>query len=171
MLELAKSVSGEMVDLEYRIKTASSVKDKISRKAERGISETEAISSMSDLVRYTLLVEHDKTVCSFDKIIDYLYQNGYHVIAVDNKYVITNSDYKGLHINIISPEGQLFELQIHSKESLNAKNKNHLLYEEFRNVKTTAARKKVLEQQMKENSQTFSMPKDIAKVKNLKGDV
>ena len=170
MCEVAKNVGGKMIGLEHRVKTPSSVKKKIERRAELGMNEEEALRSMNDLLRYTLQVDHDKIASSTDKIRVYLTQTGHTIREVDNKY-ISNTVYKGIHIIAITPEGQMYELQIHSKESLDVKNQIHPLYEEFRSVKTSPARRIMLERQMKTISQALREPKDIHTIQNLKGDV
>lgn len=123
---------------------------------------------MGDIVRYTQLCEHDKIANNTLKTIEILTEKGYDVIEIDNKYLDTVSDYKGVHINAISPEGQKFELQIHSEESMDVKNKIHPLYEEARNINTSKERSKELSQIMKNISSKLSRPKDIDNIKNYK---
>nr|WP_279323525.1 DUF1073 domain-containing protein [Clostridium botulinum] len=168
MNDIAKELNSKMYGLEFSVKTASSVEDKIARKKKIGFTEKEAIESMGDIVRYTQLCEHDKIADNTLKTIEILTEKGYDVIEIDNKYLDTISDYKGVHINAISPEGQKFELQIHSEESMDVKNKIHPLYEEARNVNTSKERSKELSQIMKNISSKLPKPKDIDNIKNYK---
>ncbi|EPS56758.1 TPA: anti-CBASS protein Acb1 family protein [Clostridium botulinum] len=168
MNDIAKELNSKMYGLEFSVKTASSVEDKIARKKKIGFTEKEAIESMGDIVRYTQLCEHDKIANNTLKTIEILTEKGYDVIEIDNKYLDTISDYKGVHINAISPEGQKFELQIHSEESMDVKNKIHPLYEEARNVNTSKERSKELSQIMKNISSKLPKPKDIDNIKNYK---
>ncbi|CAI3205328.1 hypothetical protein CNEO2_1750003 [Clostridium neonatale] len=168
MNDIAKSLGSEMYGLEFSVKTASSVEDKIARKKKVGYTEKEAIESMGDIVRYTQLCSHDKIAGNTIKTIELLTKKGYDVIEVDNKYLDPNSDYKGVHINAVSPEGQKFELQIHSKESMEVKDKIHPMYEEARNVKTSENRSIELKKKMKEISSALPQPKGIESVKNFK---
>lgn len=168
MNDIAKALSAKMYGLEYSVKTASSVEDKLARKKKMGISEKEAIESMGDIVRYTQLCPHNKIAENTRKTIELLTKKGYDIVEVDNKYLNKSSDYKGVHINAISPEGQKFELQIHSKESMDVKNKIHPLYEEYRNVNTSEKRKEELEREMKELSSKISDPEGIENIKNFR---
>lgn len=168
MNDIAKELNSKMYGLEFSVKTASSVENKIARKKKVGFTEKEAIESMGDIVRYTQLCEHNKIADNTLKTIEILTEKGYDVIEIDNKYLDTISDYKGVHINAISPEGQKFELQIHSEESMDVKNKIHPLYEEARNVNTSKERSKELSRIMKNISSKLPKPKDIDNIKNYK---
>lgn len=168
MNKIASELGAKMYGLQYSVKTASSVENKIERKKEKGFTEEEAINSMNDIVRYTQLCEHDKIPENTIKTIDYLVEKGYDIVEVDNKYLNPNSDYKGVHINVVSPEGQSFELQIHSDQSMAVKNSIHPLYEEARSVKTSEERTIELKKQMKAISSRLPNPKGIEAIKNFK---
>ena len=168
MNDIAKSLGSEMYGLEFSVKTASSVEDKIARKMQLGLTAKQAIESMGDIVRYTQLCDHNKIAENAVKTIELLTKKGYDVIEVDNKYLEKDSDYKGLHINVISPEGQKFELQIHSDKSIKVKDKIHKLYEDYRKVDTPPKRKKELQKIMKEISSEIPNPKGIESIKNFK---
>ena len=62
--------------------------------------------------------------------------------------------------------GQKFELQIHSKESMDVKNKLHPIYEKSRMMPKDSPKRLELENQMRTISATLPMPKDIENVKN-----
>jgi phage-related protein (TIGR01555 family) len=168
MNEIASELGVKMYGLEYSVKTASSVEDKIQRNMKKGLTDQDAIDSMNDIVRYTQLCEHNKIAENTLKTVELLSEKGYDVTDIDNKYLDPNSDYKGVHINAFSPDGQSFELQIHSKQSMDVKNSIHSLYEESRNVKTNEERRKELRKIMKEISLKVPNPKGIESVKNYK---
>lgn len=161
--------------LEFSCKTAKSVADKIERKRKDATdnnrepkSDEEYVKDMGDLVRYTQMTDHNRIAESTNKTIDALKSKGYSISEVDNKYLDPSSDYKGVHINAISPSGQQFELQIHSSQSMDVKNTIHPMYEVFRNVNTPAAEKAKLKAEMHAISQALPMPKGIDSVKNFK---
>jgi hypothetical protein len=168
MEEIAGELGAEMVGLEFSVKTASSVEDKIRRKVAAGETEENVIQGMSDLVRYTQQGRHDQIVVRAARTIKKLQEKGYDIIEVDNKYLNPDNNYKAVHINAMSPNGQKFELQIHSPESLGVKNKIHPLYEEWRKVSTSQGRRDELAKQMKEISARLPIPDDIASVSNLR---
>ena len=169
MHEVASDVGGKLIGLENRIKSASSVIKKIRKKADFGINEDEAINSMGDLVRYTLQVEHDLIAYTAIMVMDKFARNGYNIKEVDNKYAPGSDDtYKAVHINIESPMGQIFELQIHSSKSLEVKKLTHRYYEESRDPSTSTERRIELKEIMKSITQKLRMPKYILGIISIK---
>lgn len=57
-----------------------------------------------------------------------------------------------------------FELQFHTPESLELKNKTHVLYEERRLTSTSVERRKELDEQMLSLSKTLQAPKDCDQI-------
>lgn len=170
MNEIAADVGGEMYGLEYSVKTASSLERKVQKKMqEKGYTEENAMKVMGDVVRYTQMVSHDKIADSCQKTIDKLREKGYNISGLENTW-ISDRAYKGINIDVISPEGQKFELQIHSKESMEVKNACHILYEKQRQYPKTSVEYKHLEEQMKEISNKIPIPSGIDAIKTFKGD-
>lgn len=164
LVNISKGLGMEMTGLKYSVKTASSVESKIKRKKKASETDAQFISRMGDLVRYTQMGKHSDLGTNTVKTIDALKKNGYKVTKVDNKYLDKNSDYKGIHLDVVSPTGQKFELQIHSKESMNVKNKLHPIYEKWRMMKDGPT-KDALSKKMKAISASLPMPKGIENVK------
>jgi hypothetical protein len=165
---IAHELGGELVGLEYSIKTATSVEDKIKRLVSKGFTEEEAVRNIYDLVRFTQLGEHDILADNARATIDKLEDSGYIVVELDNKYLDTKSNYKGIHIKAVSPDSQSLELQLHSPESLAVKNRMHRLYEEHRAGETPKEQKEYLDQQMREMAAGLPMPKDIEKLRSFR---
>lgn len=169
---IATSIGCEMTGLEHSVKTATSVRDKLERKKqeaeERGetFSDSDTVAGMGDLVRYTMKCSHDSMAESARSAIAEFEKQGFKVTKIDNKWTDESSDYKGLHLDLVSPNGQKCEFQIHSAESLEVKEKLHPLYEEWRKVDTPQDRKDELAKQMKAISKTLTMPKGIEEIKN-----
>ncbi len=168
MTEIAEELGCEMTGLEYSVKTASSVADKLERKAVEGITEIEAISKMNDLVRYTQMGAHDSLVANAVSTKGMLEAKGFEVTEVDNKWLKQDAVYKGIHMTVRSPEGQSFELQFHSSESMAVKNENHKMYEEARKVGTSEARRKELQAKMKSNTASMPDPAGVDRLQNYK---
>lgn len=170
--EISHSIGCEMDGLEFSVKTASSVRSKIERKrkeaSDRGekISDEQIVQRMGDLVRYTEISDHDRLAATTTKTIDRLKEDGFTVVRIENKYLDKKSAYKGIHLDVISPNGQKFELQIHSKESMAVKDQLHPLYEEYREVSTPMERKNQLAQKMFEISMNLPTPKGIEDIQN-----
>lgn len=166
LVNISKGLGMEMTGLKYSVKTASSVESKIKRKKPANEPDDKYIRRMGDLVRYTQMGKHSDLGTNTVKTIDALKKNGYKVTKVDNKYLDKNSDYKGIHLDVVSPTGQKFELQIHSKESMDVKNKLHPIYEKSRMMPNDSPKRLELENQMRAISATLPMPKGIENVKN-----
>lgn len=166
LVNISKGLGMEMTGLKYSVKTGSSVDSKIKRKRKEGKSDSDIVKNMGDLVRYTQMGKHSDLGTNTAKTIDALKKNGYKVTKVDNKYLDKNSDYKGIHLDVVSPTGQKFELQIHSKESMAVKNKLHPIYEKARMMPEGSPERVKLENQMREISASLPMPKGIENVKN-----
>lgn len=167
MQSIASELGCEMTGLEFSVKTGSSVSEKIERKKASGMTEEEAISSMKDIVRYTQLSDHSAIVKDAIATREKLEAKGYEITEVDNKWLKKDADYKGIHMTVVSPEGQSFELQFHSPESLSVKDKNHKLYEESRKPDTPAPRKKELQAQMRANTASMPDPDGIDGLQNF----
>lgn len=166
LVNISKDLNMGMTGLKYSVKTASSVENKIRRKNKAKLPDHVVVKNMGDLVRYTQMGKHSDLGKNAVKTVDALRSHGYKVTKIDNKYLDKNSDYKGIHLDCISPDGQKFELQIHSKESMAVKNKLHPIYEKSRNMKEGSPERIALENQMRDISATLPMPKGIEELKN-----
>lgn len=168
MVKTVKKLGTRLDGLEFSVKTASSVADKVSRKKkqaeEAGLPippDDEIIDSFGDLVRYTEICNHSDIAKTARKTIDSLREDGIEVVHLENKYLNKDAAYKGIHIDCVSQDGQKFELQIHSDESMEVKNALHPIYEEFRNVNTSTERKAELNRQMREIASSLPDPDGI----------
>ena len=171
LYELTQSIGCELEGLEHSVKTGPSVADKIDRKRKEKrlgpqVTDEQIVSSFADVIRYTAMGSHDELAHRTKDIINGLEKAGYKIPKVENKYLIKDTDYKGINLDVVSPTGQRFELQVHSKESLAVKNVNHKLYNESRKVGTPKERKEELENQMRKNAAKLPQPKEIETLKN-----
>lgn len=163
--EIVKENGGELAGLEYRIKSPESFQRKINTDmSEKGISEEEAIENMKDVVRYTSVSDFDKLAENYSCTINSLKDKDYNVIETKNTWDNEKNPYKGVNVSLESPEGQKFELQFHTPESLEAKEKMHKLYEEARLPSTPLERREELAKEMGEISSSLERPKDIDKI-------
>lgn len=145
---LSNKLGTSWCGLEYSVKTASSIEDKIKRvqKSDPDRTPEEIIVNLKDIIRYTQICEHEKIFDVAKDTINILQENGYSLLGLTNYYEkpFPSTGYKGLHLNILSPYGQEFELQIHSEESFKAKDIGHELYEKIRSVSTPIEEKERL---------------------------
>ena len=173
MLEIADELGTSMEGLEYSVKTASSIKSKIERKAETAIrqgklpkSDVEYVQETGDLIRYTQIVPHNRMAAMTNRTIALLQTKGYVLEKVDNKYLNPNGRYKAIHLDIANAQGVHFEMQIHSLETLSANRATHAMYEEWRSPDTPAERKEQLYKDIRSVYAAVAQPKDIMTVKN-----
>ncbi|MGP9587792.1 hypothetical protein ACT3TB_19285, partial [Micrococcaceae sp. AOP34-BR2-30] len=120
------------------VKSPKSLARKISadraREARRGekLTSMQAASKVRDVVRYTIVKqEHDDLAGTVAEAVSQLQAHGWKVSRIKNFYR-EGAPYKGLHIICESPTGDSTELQIHSTQSLAAKEAAHLHYETYR---------------------------------------
>ena len=173
MLCITKRLGTVLVGLEYSVKTASSVKKKLVRMANKALeagekpkNDFEYLREIGDLIRYTELVDHNKMADKVRETMLLLEDKGYDVYEIDNKYLNQKGRYKAVHLNAISPSGQIFEIQIHSEETLAAGRMTHKLYEEWRKPETSLDRKAELYSAIKSTYDNLPIPRGIEQVGN-----
>ena len=170
--ELETSLTGT----EFSVKSGSSIRDKLERKEKKQgalFEPVKGIREMVDLVRYTEICEHKKIYEVTNKTIEELNKKGY-VLTVINNYFATpypGTGYMGMHLNFISPQGQKMELQVHSGESFEVKQKGHELYERMRAVGTPVEEKEKLKPEILAVHSSIEKPTNIEKIENYQMDV
>lgn len=144
--------------------------DSLERKMNSDLKEKSLDDIMNgtyDIVRYTDLVESDKFVDDYYKIMDELTKKGYKVQRVKNTFNDDTKSYKGVNTVVESPTGYKFELQYHTPESMKVKEINHKLYEKER-LDTTSKEEKIrLGNEMIENSRKLKPIPKIDKINNF----
>jgi hypothetical protein len=158
--------------LEFRIKDLDSTSRKIQTYArDRNISYTEAADQISDSLRYTYVVDEDDYISAVQNVMKRFSEMGYRNGKFDPAW-LTRPDYKGLNINMISPQGVRMELQIHTARSFEVKqNINHTLYEKFRKLskaKQKGPEGQAIQAEMLANAESIPVPRNINMLDNLK---
>lgn len=130
--------SGELVDLEYRLKARDSVVRKLRAALIEAPETPVSRIPIQDAVRYTIVIDdappghHDRSV---HEILEIMEGVGHEVIEVKN-YWPPGDDYSGINAILTAPNGTFWELQFHTPESLQAKNSVHSMYEVYRLAST-----------------------------------
>jgi hypothetical protein len=142
MIDLAGAHGGEMVGLDFRLKSEKSLARKVeAEKGDFGGDATKTAQSMSDVVRYTMAFDEGDYVKSSQSVISDLEAKGYKT-RVKN-YWTGNDPYQGINVAVTHPDGTVFELQFHTPKSVTVKEKVHLIYEQYRTTREPRQRWKL----------------------------
>ena len=157
--------------LHYRMKDYDSTSRKIQTYArDRNLTYTEAAEQISDSLRYTYIVDEADYIDAVKATMERFAQLGYKNGKFDAAW-FKRPDYRGLNINMISPQGVKMELQFHTAKSFEIKNGiNHKLYEEFRKLskaKQKGPEGQALQAAMKANADTIPFPPNIKELDEL----
>ena len=171
---VANHLETELSGLEYSVKTASSVEDKLLRAEKRDtsgrFSPKRELANFKDMIRYTEICNHKDITSVTKDTVEFMEEQGYTLSGIKNYYTnpFMATGYKGIHLNFISPYGQEIELQVHSKESFDAKQKGHELYEKIRAVSTLKRDKEAMKEEIKRIHGIVKNPPNIEAIHDYK---
>ena len=141
MMACVAAGEGKLAGLGFRMKSPTSIARKIASKTKKRIDKSgsplhaQIAASLTDTIRYTDEVHSpDQLVEEARTVTQNLRQRGYRIVEAESFYA-EGAVYKGLHTTVETPEGLRFELQFHSKESLEVKEGPegiHVFYEHYR---------------------------------------
>lgn len=177
MTRIADETGTTLFGLENSVKTGTGVLDKLERKMSlaeeigKPATDVEAIRSMTDLIRYTFVCENDETEYFAEDVKTKLEARGFAAYETDNKWTNPNPEtgYVGIHVGIVSKDGDVVEVQIHTPKSLEAKRECKPLYDEIRNVKESEERRRILSE-IRKRFESLERPKGIESVKSSRVD-
>jgi len=159
--EIAVKARMETRSFDSRLKTKIAYLKKIKKNHLLHKSNYE----ISDILRYTYITSADTLATKTLEVIEIFKSLGYETIEIKNYWLMSFYPYNGINTVIVSPNGLKFELQYHTIESYEIREKIHDLYEEWRNLPETSMKAKELNRKMFEGYQGTVVPKDIKKVK------
>lgn len=161
--EIVLKNGGDLVGLEYRIKSPSSVFGKIYLRPK-----STPIQEMNDIIRYTEIIEAENLVECTKTTISDLESRGYEVAKLKNTWIDDKNPYNGINAQIKSTEGQMFELQFHTPESFALKNSEemHGLYEQSRLLMDNDRLLERISMKMFELSDELERPQNIDSILN-----
>lgn len=169
LTDIAKRNSATLEGLAHRLKTEASLARKLvdrSRTRVVGGDYADAVAAeaakCNDVLRYTMQIP-DKTYSNADTAIRAeLPKAGFQLRNYWNAWKETTGAaeyYKGINITFATRDGQLFELQLHTKKSLQTKQEIHGLY---RSTDTDPGRRAAAGATMKQKWAKVSAPKGMA---------
>lgn len=159
--EIVKGTSGKLEGLEYRLKGRDSLTRKIKSDVLEGAALDDVKSRLYDLVRYTECSSIKTLVNDYITTINELETKGYKVLRVKNTLRKKDVAYRGINTVIETPGGYKFELQFHTPESLDIKEKVHKLYERRRIDGISQEEAERLDDEMIALSNSIPDPDDI----------
>lgn len=166
LLESLQRAGSTLAGLDHRLKGQQSLARKIRTDAHKdGVAEAEAASDIHDVLRYTYQLPTASFAEEFARIRSALERAGYTVVKVKNTLKDPNNSYRGVNCQLETPDGYKFELQFHTRQSLEVKERNHLLYEEARLEGTPVERRWELEAEMQANASKIKTPPRIEEVR------
>ncbi len=131
-----------LAGLEHMVKGEDRLKEKLADELfGKGKAVREALTEVPDAVRFTLCYEHGRYAEGVLADVDRLKAEGFELIKLKNLW--TDNQYKGINSQWRRAEtGSRFEMQFHTRESLEAKELTHQAYERIRGLDATPAERR-----------------------------
>jgi hypothetical protein len=154
------SCGGWLVGLENRLKGEERIKEKIGETLKRMPDQTveDVAHELADAIRYTFCFSSEGFRDGYWQIKDRMESSGHTMIYSKNHWR-GNQEYKGVNTRWITDDGQRFEVQFHTAESLHAKQEvTHRAYERLRNPLTSDNERQELRSFQKEACSWVAVP-------------
>lgn len=152
---------GGMIGLANRMKALPSLTRKIrDRVITKGGTLDEAAKAITDAVRFTALVSTEEYASTVHGLITALDKAGYQVHNVENHWKRGDA-YNGLHMLARHRSGMVAELQVHTPESMKAKDEIHARYEDYRKLDTPEETRLMLFEAMRAISDQAPVPRGV----------
>jgi hypothetical protein len=162
---------GSLAGLEYRLKGDERLKEKISDKLNitPDMTPETAGRQINDAIRYTFRFEPETYTDGYRDVKERLEAHGYEMFYSKNSWA--EAEYKGVNTRWLTQDGQRFEVQFHTPESLHAKQEvTHGAYERIRNPLTTRPELARLEGFQREVSSWIPVPDGALDITDYRRD-
>jgi hypothetical protein len=160
-----------LVGFEHRLKGRDRIKEKVHDNLnEYSLSLDEAVSFIPDAIRYTFQYEEVRYTQGVREDIARLKGQGFTLDKLKNSW--SDDQYKGINSQWIEHDtGQRFEVQFHTRISLEAKQLTHDAYARLRTLQTDKFEEMVLEAFQKRVSSEVSIPPGAAEIPDYKREI
>jgi len=131
----AEDPTRRLAGFEHRFKGQDRLKEKVADeiRSTPGITPAQAVSTVPDAVRFTYKYDDTAYTAGVRKDVERLEASGF--VQVERRNTWTSDQYKGINSRWQDPEsGVTFEVQFHTKASLEAKELTHKAYERIRSI-------------------------------------
>jgi hypothetical protein len=162
-----------LLGLDRRLKGDDRCKEKIAREVrqmtDRSGEPIEAIvDGIHDIVRYTYAFTEDRYTAGHYQVRGSLEERGYKLQLVRNEW--ENPEYKGVNTRWESPDGQMLEVQFHTRASFEGKQLTHSAYERLRSESAPDDERFELEQFQRLVSSKIPFPERVAEIVNYRSE-
>ena len=167
--QVAEKLKIETAGLENRIKSKKRYLEKMMRDTNGSRDPKlikDKIDNIHDVIRYTYLGDEKNLKQVFDSAREELEARGYMFKKVNNTWK-DGSKYKGINCTLEAPDGlhTKFELQFHTKKSLEVKEETHRLYEMTQSPDAAPEQIAKWNDEQTRLSNTVANPVDVDKIK------
>jgi len=154
-----------LAGFERRFKDEDRLKEKVTeRMRSKGRTPLEALAGIPDAVRFTLQYGESTYTAAVQKDIERLQARG--LTQVERRNTWTDDQYKGINSRWREPESDtIFEVQFHTRASLEAKELTHKAYERIRSSAQDEELAELKEFQRRVNSM-IPIPPDVADIED-----
>ena len=133
--QIAEAHGLSFAGFDFRIKGSGSLRRKVlgdlkelsPEQAKR--SYNRVVDGVHDNLRYTYLFDSETFLAQYNETVADLEASGYRMVRVKNTMANTQGRYKGVNTLVENDQGYVFELQFHTPESYDAKDRAHAFYE------------------------------------------
>jgi hypothetical protein len=164
-VEQQNTCAARLEGIDHRLKGEPRLKEKVAEKLQdQPDKPTEDVTrGIPDAIRYTFCLHSENYTNGYYDLKGRLEGAGHEMYYSKNWW--TNTDYKGINTRWITAEGQRFEVQFHTPDSLHAKQHvSHEAYERLRNPATTKAERRELRSFQQEVSSRIHVPEGAAAI-------
>jgi hypothetical protein len=155
----------QLAGYEHRCKGFDRLMEKVldGLEAQPEATPDEVISWIPDAVRYTICFNTSEYVDGYQDMRERIELSGFEMYQLKNSW--NDSEYKGINTRWVTPEGQRFEIQFHTRESFHAKHEvTHLAYERLRGTEATRAERAGLKAFQREVSSWVPLPDRVTEI-------
>jgi hypothetical protein len=166
--EIATSTGGRIEGLDNNLKEVNSLTRKINSDLRRypDLTPGQAADGINDSLRYTHVFSPENYTQGVRDTLGALEQKGYTVVDTKNFWT-EGSPYKGINATLKTPEGQPFELQLHTPESWNLKSATHDAFDISRADSTPEGYKGALDNWMAKFTGRLTQPPGVETIEGL----
>ncbi|HXP54234.1 MAG TPA: hypothetical protein VN847_04735 [Streptosporangiaceae bacterium] len=158
-------LGGELAGYEHRCKGPDRLMEKVldGLEAQPDATPGEVIGRIPDAIRFTVCFNTSEYVSGYLDMKDRIESAGFAMYYLKNSWA--ESEYKGINTRWVTPEGQRFEVQFHTRESFHAKHEvTHLAYERLRGTEATRAERADLSAFQCEVSSWVPLPARVTEI-------